>query len=174
MNENGVSTGKAVSRRVVYENGLWHRSIIVANLNNNNEILLQQRSATKDKYPNAWDLTVAGHIPYGEDSMSAVVAETMQEVGYVLPKKLTTKDFRFISCFRNRFKLSENYIGNQFYDFFVFNKNILFKELDIQKDEVQDIKYVSIPKLLKMKEERLLHPRTEWVDLLVRYVTRQH
>jgi len=41
LDENGVKTGEVVSRKEIHKNGLWHRSIVVAIINENNEILLQ-------------------------------------------------------------------------------------------------------------------------------------
>lgn len=52
LNENGVKTGKIASRDEVHQKGLWHRAIVVAIINEKNEILLQQRSANKEKNAN--------------------------------------------------------------------------------------------------------------------------
>ena len=49
LNENGIKTGKIASRDEVHQKGLWHRAIVVAIINDKNEILLQQRSANKEK-----------------------------------------------------------------------------------------------------------------------------
>ena len=131
---------------------------------------MQQRSLTKDKFPGKWDLAVAGHISFGEDAMSAAIQETMEEIGYVLPRKLTTQNFRYLTCFRSQIKVSENYIENQFYDFFVLNKHISQGSLILQKSEVLGAKYVSIPELLSMRDKGLLHPRTEWIEVLIRHI----
>ena len=37
------------------------------------QVLLQQRSAHKDTYPNCWDVSVAGHITAGDQSVHATV-----------------------------------------------------------------------------------------------------
>lgn len=51
LNENGVKTGEVLPRKEIHKNGIWHRSIVVAIVNENNEILLQQRSSNKEKTP---------------------------------------------------------------------------------------------------------------------------
>lgn len=51
LDENGIKTGQVLPRREVHKKGLWHRIIVVAIVNEKNEILLQQRSANKDKNP---------------------------------------------------------------------------------------------------------------------------
>lgn len=65
LDENGIKTGEIISREEVHKKGLWHRAIVAAIINENNEILLQQRSANKEKKPNMWDISVAGHISAG-------------------------------------------------------------------------------------------------------------
>ena len=42
LDENGVKTGEILSRREIHKRGLWHRAIVVAVINEKNEILLQQ------------------------------------------------------------------------------------------------------------------------------------
>ena len=44
LDENGVKTGEILSREEIHKKGLWHRAIVVAIVNDKNEILLQQRS----------------------------------------------------------------------------------------------------------------------------------
>jgi len=170
LDENGVSTGRGLSRKEIHNHGLWHRGAIVAILNDRNEILMQRRSKTKDKFPGAWDISLAGHTPFGEDSISTVVSETMEEIGYVFPKKLTIQDFRFLTCFRRHDKIAEDYIENQFYDLFVLNKNIVTSNLILQESEVEEVRFFSIPELLLMRNRKELHPRTEWIDVLVKYI----
>ena len=62
LDENGIKTGEVVPRSEVHKRGLWHRSIVVAIINEKNEILLQQRSMTKEKNAGMWDISAAGHI----------------------------------------------------------------------------------------------------------------
>ena len=53
LDENGVGTGRPETRDNVHKDGLWHRAIIVAIINNNNEILIQKRAKTKEKISRA-------------------------------------------------------------------------------------------------------------------------
>lgn len=48
LDENGVLTGEMIPRSEVHKQGLWHRAIVVAIVNENNQILLQQRSEKKE------------------------------------------------------------------------------------------------------------------------------
>ena len=172
LDENGVSTGLSEERNIVHREGLWHRAIIVAIVNDNNEVLIQKRAKTKDKYPGLWDISVAGHVPSGHDSVSCAAMETMEEIGYLLKKSVQVKDFRFLTSFRNQLSISEGFIENQYYDFFVYNANVDIKDFKLQKEEVSDVKYVSPYEIKVMAEKGLLHPRTEWVKVLYNYMTR--
>ena len=64
----------------VHKRGLWHRAIVVAIINEKNEVLLQQRSFNKEKNAGMWDISVAGHISTGQDSLSAAAREINEEV----------------------------------------------------------------------------------------------
>ena len=59
--ENNVSLGEKKERKVVHEEGLWHREIAVWIIKDKNKVLMQKRAATKKLDPNKWALT-AGHI----------------------------------------------------------------------------------------------------------------
>ena len=42
LNEDGIKTGEILTRKEVHSKGLWHRAIVIAIINEKNEILLQQ------------------------------------------------------------------------------------------------------------------------------------
>ncbi len=100
LDENGIKTGKVLPRKEVHKRGLWHRAIVVAIINDNNEILLQQRSANKEKNANMWDISVAGHISSGQDALSAAAREINEEVSINLGYHIDIKDFRYMYSFR--------------------------------------------------------------------------
>ena len=56
LDENGIKTGEVLSRNEIHQKGLWHRAIVVAIVNKNNQVLLQQRSFKKDKKAGKWDI----------------------------------------------------------------------------------------------------------------------
>lgn len=173
LDENGVFTGKVATRKEVHEKGLWHRAIIVAIINDENKVLIQRRSFKKEKFPGLWDLSVAGHLPAGQDSVSCAASELMEEVGTMLPKKVQLKDFRFMVSFRNQISLTNTFIENQFYDFFVYNiGDIDINQFQLQKEEVEEIKWATAYEIKALAAEGLMHPRNEWIDILYRYITK--
>ena len=173
LDENGVFQGRVASRGDVHRLGLWHRAIIVALVNDDNKVLIQKRSLKKEKFPGLWDLSVAGHLPAGQDSVSCAAAEVMEEIGYMLPKKVQMRDFRFMFSFRNQISLSDTFIENQFYDFFIYNVGELdISSLSVQESEVSELKWATAFEVKTLAAQGLMHPRNEWIEVLYRYITK--
>ena len=96
---------------------------MVAIVNEKNEILIQQRSHNKDKNPDMWDISVAGHISAGQDSLSAAAREINEEISVLLGYRTEIKDFRYMYCFRKEQVFKKDFIERQFYDFFILRTN---------------------------------------------------
>lgn len=62
LDENGIKTGEILSRKEIHKKGLWHKIIVVAIIDENNQILMQQRSYKKVTGPGKWDISAAGHV----------------------------------------------------------------------------------------------------------------
>lgn len=173
LDENGVKTGEVLPRKVVHEKGLWHRAIVVAIINDENKILLQQRSKNKEKNAGMWDISVAGHLSSGQDSLAGANREISEEASVNLGFSVKVKDFRFMTSFRKIQEVSESFIERQFYDFFILRQNGLTADnIRFQAEEVQAIKFVSINELNKMREEGKLVNRDECYDELAAYLFR--
>lgn len=173
LNENGLKTGKVLSRNEVHKQGLWHRIIVVAIINEKNEILIQQRSANKDKNPNMWDISVTGHLSSGQDSLSAATREISEEVSVSLGYTVEVRDFRFMFSFRKEEKVNDNHYDRQFYDFFILRQNGLSENnIKFQSSEVQAIKFVTISEINEMREKNILVNRDECYDALSEYLFR--
>ncbi len=173
LDENGIKTGEILSRKEVHKRGLWHRIIVVAIINEKNEILIQQRSDNKDKNPGMWDISVTGHLSAGQDSLTAATREISEEVSVSLGYSVEVKDFRFMFSYRKEEQVSKDHYDRQFYDFFILRQSGLRTEnIRFQESEVQDIKFVSINELNQMREENLLVSRDECYDELSNYLFR--
>lgn len=171
LDENGVKTGQILSRGEIHKKGLWHRAIVVAIINSKNEILLQQRSANKEKNANMWDISVAGHISTGQDSLSAAAREINEEVSVNLGYNVDIKDFRYMYCFRKEQKYSDNLIERQFYDFFILRQNDLtLEDIKFQESEVQAIKFCSMSDLRELIEKNEIVERNEVYSELESYI----
>lgn len=173
LDENGIKTGKVVTRKEVHKQGLWHRAIVVAIINEKNEILLQQRSEKKEKNAGLWDISAAGHISCGQDSLSAATREINEEVSVNLGFNVEVKEFRFMYSFRKQQVFKDDFIENQFYDFFILRQQGLNeKSIKFQDSEVQAIKFVTISELNQMRESETIVKRDEVYDVLTEYLFR--
>lgn len=72
----GITRGKAHSSKDVF-----YRTVYIVIKNNLGEVLLQKRSPTKDLYPNCWDLSVGGHVIFGDSYLETAIRELEEEVG---------------------------------------------------------------------------------------------
>lgn len=173
LNEDGVKTGEILTRKEVHTKGLWHRAIVIAIINEKNEILLQQRSANKDKNANLWDISVAGHISSGQDAVSAAAREINEEVMISVEAKVSVTDFRYMFSYRVSQKFAEDYIENQYYDFFILRKNgIRIEHVRMQESEVQAVKFVSLLELEQILQSNEIVKREPVYNALRDYLYR--
>lgn len=71
--------------------GVYYRTIYVLVKDEQNRVLLQQRSETKDLYPGCWDLSVGGHVNFGDTYPATAAREVEEELGL----EVTEKDLVF-------------------------------------------------------------------------------
>lgn len=70
-----------VTRREMRQKRLWHRSVFVAVVSNDGQLLVHRRADTKDVWPGWWDMAVGGVCSPGEDWQAAAERELAEEVG---------------------------------------------------------------------------------------------
>jgi isopentenyl-diphosphate delta-isomerase type 1 len=73
------------TRREVHLQKKLHRSVHVVVVNGRGEVLLQHRSAKKDRFPGWWDISVGGHVDVGEGYDEAADREIFEELGIKAP-----------------------------------------------------------------------------------------
>ena len=160
-------------RKEIHKQGLWHRAIVVAIVNENNQVLLQQRSLNKEKNAGMWDISVAGHLSAGQDSLSAAAREINEEVCVMLGYRTEIKDFRYMYSFRKEQIFREDFIEKQFYDFFILRTNgVDDKQVYFQEEEVQSVKFVDLHEIEKMIERKEIVDRPEVYQVLFKYLFR--
>lgn len=141
VDEENNLTGRIEERGIVHRDGLWHREVAIWIMNENGEILIQRRAATKKQEPNKWGLC-AGHIDAGEDIETSMIRELEEEIGL----KVDIKDLELISIEKkpNVHDTVKNY--NFQYNYFIrTNKRI--EDYKIQLEELSELKYISISTL---------------------------
>ena len=137
LDEDGNKTGIIETRKKVHQEGLYHRIVVIAIIDKNGNLLMQQRSIKKKTNPEKWDISVAGHVSSGQTSIQAAIREVKEEVGI----DINENDLKFICTYKSGGKLFDNYVANHINDFYIVEKEkINLSEIKIQEDEVQDIK----------------------------------
>lgn len=97
FDENNNPIGEIKEKTKAHENGNFHRTAHVWIINDNNELLLQKRSASKKSHPNCWDISGAGYIRVGESITEGAIRELKEELGV----EATEKDLNYIATIKS-------------------------------------------------------------------------
>lgn len=164
LDENGNKTGKTKLRSEVHRDGDWHRSVHIWVLNNNGDVLLQRRCATKDSHPNMLDISSAGHLTAGDDSLQGAIREIKEELNL----DVEARDLMFIKTLKKHSKYTSTFINNEFADVYVLMTDKTINDMKYQKEEISEIIFVPYKKFKQMvinkQEDLLMH--TEEFEIL--------
>jgi 16S rRNA (adenine1518-N6/adenine1519-N6)-dimethyltransferase len=78
-------------RAEVHGNNLRHRAVHIFIFNRAGELLLQKRSRWRDRHPNVWDSSAAGHVGAGEEYDATATRELREELGATSELKRVAK-----------------------------------------------------------------------------------
>lgn len=136
VDENNKLTGQVEERWVAYNKGLWRRTVSCWILNENGEVLLQKRTANKLRNPNKWAKT-GGQVDCGETVEQAIFREVKEELGIEIPEK----QIKVIDVHKGSDK------NKRFTYNFIFVVNHKIEDYILQKEEVADVKYITIEEM---------------------------
>lgn len=146
LDENGDKTGKIKLRSEVHRDGDWHKAVHIWIINNNGDILLQRRCPTKDSNPNMLDISMAGHLTAGDDSLTCAVRELKEELNL----DISPNELQFIKTLKRSSKYTETFINNEFDDLYILRINKNIEEMKFQKEEISEIFFVPYKKFKDM------------------------
>ncbi|MEV6344692.1 NUDIX domain-containing protein [Actinoplanes sp. NPDC051851] len=72
---------RQAGKEEIQEQGLICRVAFIMLVNDEGELLLHQRAATKRSYPLYWSGAAAGHLNAGESYLECAIRETKEEIG---------------------------------------------------------------------------------------------
>ena len=168
LNEKGEKTGKVVTRKEVHEKGLWHKVIVVAILDGNGCLLMQQRSESVETSRGKWDVSAAGHVSSGQTSKQAALREVSEEIGL----NLEEDELKYILTYTKNAKKSPNYIDNQFLDCYIVKKSeeIDIKKIKVQESEVKQVKICTRKEVEEKIQNNEVIKRDELYKELMKYL----
>jgi len=146
LDENGNKTGKIKLRSEVHRDGDWHKGVHIWIINDKGEILLQRRCATKDSNPNMLDISSAGHLSAGDDSLSRAIRELKEELNLDVDKE----ELQFIKTLKRSSKYTSTFINNEFDDLYILRTVKTINDMKFQEDEISEIFFVPYKKFKEM------------------------
>ena len=154
VDENNELTGQVEDRWVAYDKGLWRRTVSCWIMNEKWEVLLQKRKANKKRNPNKWAKT-GGQVDSGETVEEAIFRKVKEELGIEVPKKqIKVNDVHKSNDKNKRFAYN-----------FIFVVNYKIDDYILQKEEVAEVKYVTIEDMeLAKKNDDLNYTFCNWSD----------
>lgn len=143
-----------MEKLAAHEEGVLHRAFSVFILNENNELLLQQRAYDKYHSGGLWSNTCCSHPRPGESTIAAAHRRLMEEMGF---------DCDLLPLFHLRYRseVGDNLIENEYDHIFYGSYS---GTIDINSEEVESYRYISLEKVSEWvaKQPQLF---TEWFHL---------
>lgn len=142
-NRNREITDK-IKERNSLEKGEYRISVHIWIINSKSELLIQQRSETSKKFPSMWAQT-GGGVLAGETSKEAAKREAKEELGI----NVEDEELYYISSYvRTR----------DIVDVWLVKKDIDIDDLELQKEEVAEAKFVSFEDFDNMIKDKKVVP----------------
>ena len=135
VDKNRKYIGETTSTESNITEGKYIQIVIMCIENDKNEFLIQKRALKKN---GKWALT-GGHVISGEDSVTAVLRETQEELGLELEENEVELIFgkRAYDCF---------------VDIYYIKKDIELSNLKLEKEEVENVEWANLKQIRNLKE----------------------
>lgn len=143
--ENREKTGRVHIRGEKMKEGEYHLVVTALIFNSEGKLLIQQRQAEKEGWPNFWDFSAAGSALKGENSQQAMAREVKEELGIIVD--LSNSHLKFSWHFPNGFD-----------DFWIIYQDVSLEEMTLQKEEVQNVRWVTQEEVNQLAAEGKMIP----------------
>lgn len=138
-------TGKVISKGTPLEENEYRLTVRAAIFNDEGEMLIQKRQSNKAKYPNLWDVSVAGNAVHGEISEETIERELFEELGLKYN-------------FSNERPMLTIHREHGFTDFYILKLNIDINSLKIQHEELQSVTWANKQEIFQLIDEEKFIP----------------
>lgn len=140
LHEDGSFSGKSILKSEAHKKGVFHASAHIWILNTEHQMLIQKRAATKDTFPNLWDISVAGHISFGELPLTSALREIEEETGLHLKEH----DLIASGTFEKKVRHSKDLIDHELHYIFLCKIPFSIEDLTPQDGEVSAFKLIPL------------------------------
>lgn len=146
LDDRGFPTGETMIKGEEKPNGALRQVVHVCIFNAQGEMLIQQRSASKDIWPLLWDVSAAGSVMAGESPRDAAVREVREELGIDID----------LASRRPNFTL--DYPEGFDHFFLVAGSDLGLADLVLEPREVVDVRWASCDDVLQLHQDGQFAP----------------
>lgn len=151
--ENKIITGETMIKGENVPYGRYYITVVIFIQNENEEFLMQKRVLRKD---GKWS-TTGGHVVTGETSLCGIIREVKEELGIELNSKI-----ELIHTIKTE---------DDFVDIYYTKSEIDTNKIVLQKEEVDDAKFMSISEINKLiEEEKFSESHKEFLNICITYL----
>ena len=138
VDKNRNPIGETTTGESNIAEGKYVQIVIICIENQKKEFLIQKRAQKKN---GKWALT-GGHVISGEESVHAILREVQEELGLRLQKREIELVFskRAYDCF---------------VDIYYAKKEVGLSDLQLEKEEVETVKWMSLEEMKTLREKNL-------------------
>ena len=135
--ENKKKTGEIVYQGAPIPEGKYYITVIIFIQNSKEEFLIQKRALKKD---GKW-ATTGGHPVSGESSKQGIITEIKEELGI----SVNSEKIQLFKTVKTE---------DDFVDLYYLNQDIQLKSINLQKKEVDKVKWASIDEINELINHR--------------------
>jgi isopentenyldiphosphate isomerase len=144
FDEHNQSLQTTKLRRLVHEDGNWHRTAQVYVLNTANELLCNLRSPLKDVFPMLWDVSIGGHLEPGESYAACAKRELAEELGI----RVEPAEVQFVTHIKidGRDEITR-LTDREHAGIFVYKTTIPVQQFNYQQEEIVELRYFPLTEI---------------------------
>lgn len=166
---DGFPTGEKISRGRAHVEAVPHQTVHIWFVNSANELLIQKRALCKESHPGLWDISAAGHIPFGETALSAAVRECEEELG----RSVSENDLReLFTCYQEFHHGNSGFHDIEWPIVYMVKDDFSLESCSLQESEVAEIQWITFDNFSRMVHARSSQLVPHWdeysrlIDLL--------
>lgn len=136
----GNPTGVAIERNTAHAEAIPHSTVHIWFLNDAGELLVQKRAECKESHPGLWDISAAGHIPFGETIENAAIRECEEELGIAVQESELEKIGFLYQSFDFE---SKKFHDREWVHVYLVKMDFPASACTLQEEEVSDAKWIT-------------------------------